>query len=219
MKVHIQLQQSESVNRVFVNGKEIQPESSRLLRDHSPDGFAWGYHGSGPAQCALGICLELFGSHLALCVYQDFKNQFVAGWGPGKFSVDIAQFFEDSVIPKVNTALIQWATQIAWTFQEHSLGSVDTFGEVNADLFTARFGISEEHLEWAAVVCKGEPGYFLKKDAEGWHILAQYPITRTMTDFLIERALNRTSDALSDFGGALRTATNVAQSLALSAED
>jgi len=221
MKVHIELKNDHKAgqNRVFVNGHEIHAESSRLLRDHSPDGFCWGYSGSGPAQSALGICLELFGSHLALCVYQDFKNQFVSGWAPGKFTIDITQFFEDTVMPAVSHSLIQWASQIAWSFEERSLGTVSTFGEIDVNLFTALFRIDDEHLEWAALVCKGEPGYFLKKDAEGWHILVQYPITHTLAGFLIERALSRTGAALSEFGGALRTATNVAQSLALATED
>jgi hypothetical protein len=52
------------------------------LRNHSPTGFAWGYGGSGPAQLALAILMDATGEQaLALRHYQEFKFQFVAGWG------------------------------------------------------------------------------------------------------------------------------------------
>lgn len=219
MKVQIELKQDKWSNRVFVNGNEIQPESSRLLYDHSPDGFSWGYSGSGPAQCALGVCLELFGSHIALRVYQDFKNDFVSTWAPGAFTVDITHFFEEKVVPKFPEALVKWSVQIAWMFQEHSLGAVDTYGEIDTNLFTALFRIKDEHLEWAAIVCKGQTGFFLKKDADGWYILAQYPIVQPLAGFLIDRALNRTSAAMGEFSGVLKTAAHAAQTLALAMED
>ena len=37
---------------------ELLPRRSQELRNHSPDGFAWGYEGSGPAQFALALLLE-----------------------------------------------------------------------------------------------------------------------------------------------------------------
>lgn len=44
------------------------------LRDHSPDGFAWGYGGSGPSQLSLAILCDHFGDDAkALRLYQDFK--------------------------------------------------------------------------------------------------------------------------------------------------
>lgn len=49
------------------------------LRNHSPDGFAWGYEGSGPAQLALAIVCDLTGDDvLAQQIYQRFKSLFVA---------------------------------------------------------------------------------------------------------------------------------------------
>lgn len=52
------------------------------LRNHSPTGFAWGYGGSGPAQLALAILTDATGEQaLAVRHYQEFKFQFVAGWG------------------------------------------------------------------------------------------------------------------------------------------
>lgn len=46
--------------------------------NHSPDGFAWGYEGSGPAQLALAILVEVIGAAKALAYYQSFKRACVA---------------------------------------------------------------------------------------------------------------------------------------------
>ncbi len=43
---------------VFLNGEILRPLKSQQILNHSPDGFAWGYSGSGPAQLALAILLE-----------------------------------------------------------------------------------------------------------------------------------------------------------------
>ena len=49
------------------------------LRNHSPDGFEWGYGGSGPAQLALALLADALGDDsLALRWYQDFKWKVVA---------------------------------------------------------------------------------------------------------------------------------------------
>lgn len=50
------------------------------LRNHSPDGFEWGYGGSGPAQLALAVlCDALQDETEAQCLYQDFKRDVIAG--------------------------------------------------------------------------------------------------------------------------------------------
>jgi hypothetical protein len=50
------------------------------VRDHSPDGFQWGYGGSGPAQLALALCIDALDGDVsrALKVYQQFKFRVVA---------------------------------------------------------------------------------------------------------------------------------------------
>lgn len=49
------------------------------LRNHSPDGLSWGYHGSGPAQAALAIlCDALHDDARALQLYQSFKSRVLA---------------------------------------------------------------------------------------------------------------------------------------------
>lgn len=57
----------------------FDPEPSLKIRNHSPDGFSWGYCGSGCAQLALGILLEEFGAEVAQRYYQEFKQEVIAG--------------------------------------------------------------------------------------------------------------------------------------------
>lgn len=60
----------------------LSPGPSQKLYDHSPDGFQWGYSGSGPAQLSLALLLDATTfPHIALAYYQIFKWKFVAGWG------------------------------------------------------------------------------------------------------------------------------------------
>jgi len=51
----------------------------RIIR-HSPDGFEWGYCGSGPADFAFNILSAYIGEQEAKCggLYQTFKEAFVA---------------------------------------------------------------------------------------------------------------------------------------------
>lgn len=61
---------------VTVNGQPLNPRHD--LYNHSPDGFEWGYAGSGPAQLALAILADHLGNdQLALVYYQAFKSDVV----------------------------------------------------------------------------------------------------------------------------------------------
>lgn len=63
---------------VTVNERELDPRLD--LHNHSPNGFEWGYDGSGPAQLSLAILADhLPHPHLALSLYQDFKREIVSG--------------------------------------------------------------------------------------------------------------------------------------------
>ena len=63
---------------VNVNGRALDPRFD--LRFHSPDGFEWGYGGSGPAQLALALLADHLGDNeKALALYQDFKGLVVSG--------------------------------------------------------------------------------------------------------------------------------------------
>jgi len=58
-------------------GQEISHPLRHVCR-HSPDGFQWGYGGSGPADLALSILTDLIGLERAERLYQDFKWKFIA---------------------------------------------------------------------------------------------------------------------------------------------
>lgn len=63
---------------VTVDGKSLPLRLD--LAEHSPDGFAWGYSGSGPSQLALALLADASGNdEWALAHYQRFKGAFVAG--------------------------------------------------------------------------------------------------------------------------------------------
>ena len=80
MKIH----GSRSLGRtqVFVDGKELKPHASQKVLNHSPDGFEWGYSGSGPAQLSLAILLHAGASkERAVEMHQNLKAQVIAGLG------------------------------------------------------------------------------------------------------------------------------------------
>jgi hypothetical protein len=61
------------------NNRVLMPARSQKIRNHSPDGFAWGYEGSGPAQLALAILADFTNDEtLAARLYQEFKRHFIA---------------------------------------------------------------------------------------------------------------------------------------------
>ena len=76
--------------RVWLDGKELDPKASQAVVNHSPDGFSWGYPGSGPSQLALAILLEVTGEkEVALSLYQQFKFDVVARWPQGDFEGNV----------------------------------------------------------------------------------------------------------------------------------
>lgn len=59
--------------QIFINGAELKPLKSQMVWNHSPDGFNWGYGGSGPAQLSLAILLEFIEKQDAVMIHQQFK--------------------------------------------------------------------------------------------------------------------------------------------------
>lgn len=59
---------------------EVVTNVKRRITLHSPDGFSWGYCGSGPADFALNILSNFIGQEEAERdgLYQRFKERFVA---------------------------------------------------------------------------------------------------------------------------------------------
>ena len=96
---------------VTVDGYELEPGKSQSIINHSPDGFEFGYGGSGPSQLALAILLEHFTTpdtpgcgdpmfktcqtvQQALKNYQDFKQAFVAKFDKGEWILTSATINE-----------------------------------------------------------------------------------------------------------------------------
>ena len=71
-----------------LNGKILTPNKSQKVWNHSPDGFNWGYSGSGPAQLALAICLHLYGAK-GRYDYQNFKFKYIATLPQSDFDVEL----------------------------------------------------------------------------------------------------------------------------------
>lgn len=90
----IRLQFGQWYDAVFVDGKRLSPARSQKVWNHSPDGFAWGYGGSGPAQLALALLLEAgLDDKTASRLHQDFKFEHVARWPEGdsaEIELDVA---------------------------------------------------------------------------------------------------------------------------------
>lgn len=74
----------------------IEDGRERPLRSvgrHSPDGFEWGYGGSGPSELALSLLADHLGFEPEPWLYQQFKSEVVSrlrhdGWALG--SADLA---------------------------------------------------------------------------------------------------------------------------------
>lgn len=77
MKQNVYSGQNSDDYVTWKNGEPFDPAPSLKIRNHSPDGFSWGYLGSGCAQLALGILLEEFGKEVAQEYYQDFKFEII----------------------------------------------------------------------------------------------------------------------------------------------
>jgi hypothetical protein len=71
---------------VFKPGKAAYPLQERQdLINHSPTGIAWGYGGSGPAQCAFALLMDCLGDEQrARTLYQDFKFRTIAALSPNQ---------------------------------------------------------------------------------------------------------------------------------------
>lgn len=64
-----------------LNGQPLALEKSLAVVRRSPSGFNHGFGGSGPAQLALAICLELFDQAAAVDFYEQFKWEHIATIG------------------------------------------------------------------------------------------------------------------------------------------
>ena len=67
-----------ATREVTIDSKKLNPARSQKIYNHSPDGFYWGYGGSGPAQLALAILLEFTDKDTAFRLHQGFKWDVIA---------------------------------------------------------------------------------------------------------------------------------------------
>ena len=74
MKKHI-LKGIAQTRECFLDGERLPVEPSLKVHKHSPDGFSWGYSGSGPSQLALAVMLKINGKPDG---YMDFKFNHIA---------------------------------------------------------------------------------------------------------------------------------------------
>lgn len=77
---------------VYFDGEFLDPRYSQQTNNHSPDGFEWGYCGSGPSQLALAIALRICkNGNDALREYQDFKHENITGLDKAGFKLELSE--------------------------------------------------------------------------------------------------------------------------------
>lgn len=83
---------------VTIDGKPLDPSRSQKIWNHSPDGFNWGYGGSGPAQLALALLLQTgLSDHDVIHMYQLFKQDVISKLPQSDFTMnytDITSWIE-----------------------------------------------------------------------------------------------------------------------------
>jgi hypothetical protein len=83
---------------VWVDDVFLDPKRSQRLFNHSPDGFNWGYEGSGPAQLALAVLLAAgLCDGCAVRHHQAFKREFIARLPVGQsfvLHVDVSAWYQ-----------------------------------------------------------------------------------------------------------------------------
>jgi hypothetical protein len=132
-------------------GAELDPRFD--LFNHSPDGFEWGYEGSGPAQLALAILAHVIQlDTLAVRMHQEFKREFVGHfdkrwwWLPVK---DVRDWAREWVDAHRAAAELPKRTVV---FPDEAIAAVAELIESNAENFVAQFeesgGITSTGAPW-----------------------------------------------------------------------
>lgn len=85
-------------NAIQIDGDTLRPLESLRHVNHSPDGFEWGYGGSGPMQLAFAILLHVTGDpEFARECYSSFCQTQVALWprtGNHDIEIDVVKWSE-----------------------------------------------------------------------------------------------------------------------------
>jgi hypothetical protein len=75
---------------VTINDIVLSPEASQQVWNHSPNGFSWGYDGSGSAQLALALLLEGgLDDEAAVRYHQAFMRQVIALLPQADFTMEV----------------------------------------------------------------------------------------------------------------------------------
>lgn len=85
--------------QIWYDGHLLDPAKSLSIVNHSPDGFNWGYMGSGPSQAALAILLEMesrgeVDRHFVVTQYQAFRDHYLASLPQFNFAISISDIHE-----------------------------------------------------------------------------------------------------------------------------
>ena len=83
---------------VWLDGVLLDPVPSQNIRNHSPDGFNWGYPGSGPSQLALAICLVILPEEEAKRRYQQFKWNLISTIPMTNFDIEFDLSSDDTIL-------------------------------------------------------------------------------------------------------------------------
>jgi hypothetical protein len=79
---------------VTCDGQPFDHGPSCKVANHSPTGFEWGYGGSGPAQLALALLLEVTDEETAMELHHEFKWTVVAAFAKAGFRIGTGQIRE-----------------------------------------------------------------------------------------------------------------------------
>lgn len=86
----------KETREVTVDGVPLDPKYSQSIINHSPDGFNWGYGGSGPSQLALALMLLVTDKNTAVKHYHMFKWEYVSDWqGDFDLNLDLECYVEN----------------------------------------------------------------------------------------------------------------------------
>jgi hypothetical protein len=96
----VEIRGAWETRQVWIGGREVLPDRSVRVRNHSPDGFSWGDGGGGAAQLALALLLELTHEALALLWYEDVQSHIVARLARDDFVID-SQEIVDCIVNEV----------------------------------------------------------------------------------------------------------------------
>ena len=91
-----------ATREVSIASVRLSPRRSQAVINHSPDGFNWGYGGSGAAQFALWLLSEFTDERTARTLYQIFKWEVIAKLPASDFTlraVDVSAWLQAQKVP------------------------------------------------------------------------------------------------------------------------